>query len=102
MLLETLILQSFRKQCYYRHWFYNISKQHVARTIGVTTFPKRMLLKPLPLHQTNKLLKYLAADLSKIMKLLVLEHLQQQKVAKRSDCWNLFNTAGTTGFSNII
>ena len=40
MLLEPLVLQHFQKQCCQQDWFYNISKNTVARSIGFTTFPK--------------------------------------------------------------
>ena len=51
MLLEQLILQHFQKQYCQSHWFYNSSKNNVAKTNGVTTCPNIMLLKPLVLQQ---------------------------------------------------
>ena len=54
MLLEPLVLQHFQKQCCWNHWFYNISKNNVAKTIGFTIVSNRHML-----------LTFLTVDISK-------------------------------------
>ena len=80
MLLEPLVLQYFLKQCCRHHWFYNISKNSVAITIGFTAYPKIMLLKPLVLATLSKRI---------LLKPLVLQ--LKKTVAKISGCLYLQN-----------
>ena len=55
MLLQSLVLQHLQKQCCQNHWWCNILKNNVAKSIGFTTFPKTMLLEALVLqHVQNK------------------------------------------------